>query len=127
MARLEQLFSTGGDGSGVTEMAGLPAAYKVVPPPGYVYELHRLNLVMEDATKFSGDPSKENIATLIKLADKSYDKIKSDHIQDYRSLFRRVSLDVGTSDRAKLPSPDRLKQFDEGDPQLVELFLIDCL
>jgi hypothetical protein len=55
MARLEQLFSTGGDGSGVTEMAGLPAIYKVAPPPGYRYELFRLCVVLEDATKFSGD------------------------------------------------------------------------
>ena len=55
MARLEQLFSTGGDGSGITEMAAAAAVYKVVPPPGYTYELHRMNMVMEDATKFSGD------------------------------------------------------------------------
>jgi len=55
MARLEQLFSTGGDGSGIIDMAGLPNVYKVVPPPGYTYELFRMNLVMEDATKFSGD------------------------------------------------------------------------
>lgn len=55
MARLEQLFSTGGDGSGITEMAGLPATYKIVPPPGFMYELYRLNAVLEDATKFSGD------------------------------------------------------------------------
>jgi hypothetical protein len=55
MARLEQLFSTGGDGSGITEMAGLPALYKVSPPPGYTYELHRMNAVLEDGTKFSGD------------------------------------------------------------------------
>ena len=51
MARLEQLFSTGGDGSGIIDMAGLPNVYKVVPPPGYTYELFRMNLVMEDATK----------------------------------------------------------------------------
>jgi hypothetical protein len=40
MALLEQLFSTGGDGSGATEMAGLPVAYKIVPPPGFTYEIH---------------------------------------------------------------------------------------
>jgi hypothetical protein len=55
MARLEQLFSTGGDGSGITEMAAVAAVYRVVPPPNYIYELHRMNMVLEDGTKFQGD------------------------------------------------------------------------
>ncbi len=70
----------------------------------------------------SGDPAKENLATLKKVANKSYKNIRADHMQDHRALFRRVSLDVGTSDKAKLPTSSRLKSFDEGDPQLVELF-----
>ncbi len=70
----------------------------------------------------SGDPSKKNLTTLKKIASKSYKNIKADHMQDHRALFRRVSLDVGTSDKAKLPTSSRLKSFDQGDPQLVELF-----
>ncbi|HUV66889.1 MAG TPA: glycoside hydrolase family 95 protein [Sedimentisphaerales bacterium] len=73
-------------------------------------------------TDVSGDPAAANMATLKKVKKKAYEEIKEDHIKDYRSLFRRVSLDVGRSDRANLPTPDRIKNFDKGDPQLVELF-----
>lgn len=69
-----------------------------------------------------GDPSKKNLATLKQIEGKSYQKIKTDHIKDYQSLFHRVSLDVGTTDRSKQPTSKRVKSFDEGDPQLVELF-----
>lgn len=55
MALLEQLFSTGGDGSGVTEMGAPAARYRVAPPPGYIYEIHRINACVEDETPLGGD------------------------------------------------------------------------
>ncbi len=88
----------------------------------------RVTLILAGDSSFvnykdvNGDPSKKNLATLNKVANKSYKNIKADHIQDHRTLFRRVSLNLGTSDKAKLPTANRLKNFDEGDPQLVELF-----
>jgi alpha-L-fucosidase 2 len=85
-------------------------------------------LILAGASSFvnykdvSGDPSKGNEATLKEVTGKTYEELKSDHITDYRTLFRRVELEVGISDRAKLPTPQRLKAFDQGDPQMVELF-----
>ncbi|MCF7957694.1 MAG: glycoside hydrolase N-terminal domain-containing protein [Phycisphaerae bacterium] len=70
----------------------------------------------------SGNPTLKNTITLKKIENKLYGIIKADHIQDYRALFGRVSLDVGTSEKAKMPTAERLKDFDATDPQLVELF-----
>jgi hypothetical protein len=50
--RLEQLLSTNGDGTGTVEMAGAAAVYKITPPAGWTYELHRLNAYIEDDGKF---------------------------------------------------------------------------
>jgi hypothetical protein len=53
-SKLEQLFDTTGDGSGTTEMAAASAIYKVVPPAGTIYDVHRINVYVEDNTKFEG-------------------------------------------------------------------------
>lgn len=70
----------------------------------------------------SGDPAATNEKTLKKLAKKNYAAIKQDHIADYQKLFQRVKLNLGTTDRAKLPTNERIKSFSEADPQLAELF-----
>ncbi|MFC1552312.1 glycoside hydrolase N-terminal domain-containing protein [Candidatus Latescibacterota bacterium] len=85
-------------------------------------------LILAGATSFvnykdvSGDPAASNTATLNNVRKKAYEKIKEDHVNDHRSLFRRVSLDVGRTGRADFPTPERIMNFDEGDPQLAELF-----
>lgn len=53
--RIEQLLSTNGDGTGVTNMAAAAAVYKVVPPVTEVYVLTRINVYMEDNGKFRAD------------------------------------------------------------------------
>jgi alpha-L-fucosidase 2 len=62
----------------------------------------------------------------ITLAEaKGYDRLKADHIADYRSLFNRVSLDLGTSEGSALPTDERIRHLAEGhddDPALVALF-----
>ena len=70
----------------------------------------------------SGDTAKANVATMKKLEQKSVQEIETDHVRDYRTLFHRVSLDVGTSEKAKQPTANRLVTFDAEDPQLVQLF-----
>lgn len=57
-------------------------------------------------------------------AKKSYSQLKSAHIADYQKYFRRVSLDLGTSDAAKLPTDERLKNYGDGrqDPSFAALF-----
>jgi alpha-L-fucosidase 2 len=55
---------------------------------------------------------------------KSYQDLKSAHVADFQSLFNRVSLDLGTSENAKLPTDERLKAFQKGanDPSLLSLY-----
>lgn len=85
-------------------------------------------LILIGATSFinykniSGDPTKKNQLAQARIATKSYERLKSDHVDDHRHLFRRVSLDLGTSPRANVPTASRLKDFDRRDPQLAELF-----
>jgi alpha-L-fucosidase 2 len=86
-------------------------------------------LVLTTATNYvdfedvSGDPTKRCAATLQAVADKSYEAIKRDHIADYRELFDRVTLDLGVTDKVKLPTDQRIKAFGDGDdPQLATLY-----
>ncbi|MGO8765865.1 MAG: glycosyl hydrolase family 95 catalytic domain-containing protein [Limisphaerales bacterium] len=57
-------------------------------------------------------------------AKKSYAGLKSAHVAEYQAYFQRASLDLGTTDAAKLPTDQRLKNYGDGtnDPALVPLF-----
>jgi alpha-L-fucosidase 2 len=71
----------------------------------------------------SGDPNARNEHTIKQLAGKSYDKLLAAHERDYRSLFGRVVLDLGTTDAALQPTDQRLASFaKQNDPQLAALF-----
>jgi alpha-L-fucosidase 2 len=85
-------------------------------------------LILTGATNFvnfrdvSGDPAARNTATLAAIANKSYETLRAEHIRDHQSLFRRVSLDLGTTAAAKLPTDQRIAAFATGnDPALVAL------
>jgi hypothetical protein len=55
MKRLDRLFSTVGDGSGVSEMAALPASYFITPGANELMEISRILLYMQDDAKFAGE------------------------------------------------------------------------
>jgi len=57
-------------------------------------------------------------------ARKTYAQLRAAHIQDHQSLFRRVSLDLGKTEAAALPTDERLKSFstDETDQHLLALY-----
>jgi alpha-L-fucosidase 2 len=85
-------------------------------------------LILTGATNFknyrdvSADPAQRNTATQAALRNKSYDTLRAEHVRDHQSLFRRVSIDLGTSDAAKLPTDDRIAAFAKAsDPALVAL------
>jgi alpha-L-fucosidase 2 len=85
-------------------------------------------LVLTGATNFvnyrdvSADPKERNAHLLIGVHTKSYETIRAEHIADYRNLFGRVSLDLGTSPAAANPTDRRILEFAAGhDPQLVSL------
>jgi len=74
---------------------------------------------------FRGNPHEEISAKQIEAAsEKSYAKLKADHIQSHRELFRRVAIDLGQSAGGKSSQPTdvRLKEFSrKEDPELLAL------
>jgi alpha-L-fucosidase 2 len=55
-------------------------------------------------------------------AAKSFDELRRDHIAEHRRLFRRVSLDLGSSAAARLPTDERIRESArQDDPQLAAL------
>lgn len=68
----------------------------------------------------------ESRLTMERALFKGYAALKESHIADYRSQYDKVSLDLGTTDKAELPTDQRIKLLEQGgsdDPQLFALFL----
>ena len=55
---------------------------------------------------------------------KGIQALRREHVEAYRALFDRVSLDLGKSERARLPINERLRAFerDRDDPGLAALY-----
>ena len=71
----------------------------------------------------NGDENESALAYLNKAASKSFPEIVKAHRIAYQKYFNRVRLDLGTTDAAKLPTDERLKNFDSvNDPQFVTLY-----
>jgi len=86
-------------------------------------------LLLDIATSYksykdvTGDPeaiTKQHIAA---ASQKSFEALRREHIAQHQRLFRRVKLDLETSDAAKLPTGERIGNFASGaDPQLAALY-----
>ncbi|MDR2913786.1 MAG: glycoside hydrolase family 95 protein [Tannerella sp.] len=98
-----------------------------------IYNTNEVYLVMALATSFNGydkspsldgvNPS-EKIENLLANALKyDYKTLKKRHIDDYKSLFDRVSLDLhSTEEQKNLPTDERIIRFAENpDPDLAAL------
>ena len=70
------------------------------------------------------DPGAKAESILSKVRQKSWSEIKEAHILEHRSLFDRVSLDLGGSNQDTLPTNQRLDSFKAGiaDPGLPALY-----
>ncbi|HEY1717558.1 MAG TPA: glycoside hydrolase N-terminal domain-containing protein [Verrucomicrobiae bacterium] len=89
-------------------------------------------LILVAATSFknfqdiSGDPGKLCEQDLIKIQNPDFDALFSRHLADYQNLFGRVTLNLGRTDRADLPTDKRLEQIKtsglDGDPSLAALY-----
>jgi len=86
-------------------------------------------LVLAAATSYvnyrdvSGEPARRCRKVLEAIKGKSYQELYERHIKDHQRLFRRVSLDMGMTEAAKLPTDKRIENFSkQDDPQLVELY-----
>jgi alpha-L-fucosidase 2 len=89
-------------------------------------------LLLVAATSFknfqdiSAKPDERCGQTLAKVSRSGFDALLSRHLADYRQLFDRVTLNLGRTDRADLPTDERLNQVKttglEGDPALAALY-----
>lgn len=87
-----------------------------------------VTLILAAATNFknyrdvSADPHARVEATLSAAKAKGYAALRAEHLADYQRLFRRVTLDLGTSPAAQLPTDERIRNFaHSSDPSLVAL------
>ncbi|MCW3108321.1 MAG: hypothetical protein JWQ09_2827 [Segetibacter sp.] len=71
----------------------------------------------------SADENKRAAAYLNNALLKPYQKLLEGHIAAYKKYFKRVTLDLGTTDSVKNPTDIRIRDFASGnDPQLVALY-----
>ena len=84
-----------------------------------------VTLVLTAATDYRGiDPAVVSANLLSNAADKGFDSLRSEHINDYQKYFKRVELDLGTSDAVYFPTDTRLAAVQNGniDPDLIRLY-----
>ncbi|MGW8949505.1 glycoside hydrolase family 95 protein [Streptomyces sp. NPDC055709] len=94
-----------------------------------VEDADEVTLLISMATSYntyldvSADPEARTRRHLEPATDKPYELLRHRHVRDYRGLFGRVGIDLGTSDRVGLPTDERLPLFADGnDPQLAALY-----
>lgn len=82
-------------------------------------------LLVAGRTDYWGDdPVLKAGDDLSRAASLGFNKLKQAHEQDYRSLFKRVELAIGSPDTLNLPTDQRLEQVKAGgaDTHLAELY-----
>src|SRR5690606_20954256 len=62
----------------------------------------------------TADAHKEALKHLKKARKRAYAKAKTAHVEDYKQLFDRVSLDLGATSAAQKPMDVRIREFAEG-------------
>ncbi len=71
----------------------------------------------------SGDPEAVVKAQIAAAEGKAFSALLGAHIQEHQRLFRRVSLQLGSSEASKLPTDERIRNFHNGnDPQFAALY-----
>ncbi len=71
----------------------------------------------------TGDPEALTKEAIAKAGTKSFDALLKDHVAAHQALFRRVTLDLGTTAAANRPTDERIRDLDKvNDPQLAALY-----
>ncbi|HOW70784.1 MAG TPA: glycoside hydrolase N-terminal domain-containing protein [Phycisphaerae bacterium] len=133
------LAGTGPDYRGVTGALRFECRARVLPAGGQLTATENsLSVTAADsalifiaaATSYrnwkdiSGDPTTVTREQIAKAATARFDGLLARHVKEHQRLFRRVLLDLTTTDAAQQPTDDRLKAFARGavDPQLAALY-----
>ena len=69
----------------------------------------------------SGDPEAIVAQAMQSAAARGYTALRERHTADHQALFRRISLDLGSSDAGSLPTDERLRREAANDPALAAL------
>ncbi|WP_181108682.1 glycoside hydrolase family 95 protein [Xanthomonas arboricola] len=106
----------GGTLSGLRDRLRIEAADEVV-------------LLLTAATSYQrfdavdGDPLALTAASMQKAGRLDYAALLRAHLADHQRLFRRVAIDLGSSEAAALPTDERVQRFTQGnDPALAALY-----
>ena len=72
-----------------------------------------------------GNPEQKTEQTLAKVEPKKYEQVRGSHIADYQKLFNRFDVQFGENDRVKLPTNERIIEFNKtpDDPQFLALYI----
>jgi len=132
------LTGVGGDAQGVSGKVKFQARLRAMAEGGKtvaddgrvtVTGADSVTLIIAAATNYknykdlTADPVALAASRIAAASARPYAKIRSDHVADYRKLFRRVALDLGSSDAMKRPTDERILGFAKGDdPQLATLY-----
>lgn len=84
-----------------------------------------VTLLLTAATDYAKeDPALVTAKYMEAAAKQEYDRLKEEHTRDYQQYFKRVSLDLGTTDAIYFPTDARLAAIQQGntDPHLVQLY-----
>jgi len=119
-----------GDGTGVK----MEARLRVIADGGKtisggdsvsVEKANSATLFLTAATDYYGnDPSLVSLEQIKSVISRNYPEIKKDHIDDYQSFFKRVSLDLGNGDGKYFTTDARINAMQNGytDTDLIELY-----
>jgi len=73
-----------------------------------------------DISANAGERANEYLRNALK---KDYETLVKDHVSAFQKYFKRVSIDLGTTEATKKPTNERIADFSKGDdPQLVALY-----
>jgi len=71
----------------------------------------------------NGDPEPINKKRIDEAVNKPFEILRKNHIAEHQRLFRRVKLDLGTTQASNRPTNERIKTFAvDKDPQLAALY-----
>ena len=93
-----------------------------------IAEAQRVVLLLTGATNYVnynnvGADSAQRCDAILQAIDGDYQVLKQRHVADHRSLFDRVTIDLGPSSRKQMPTDQRVLKFADGkDPHLASLF-----
>jgi alpha-L-fucosidase 2 len=124
-------LNNGTDGNGIRYFART----RIILPKGGTIEKDDATLSVTDAPEalllvsmatdyFGGDTESAVMSKITDSEQKAYAILKQEHLAGYQKMFKRVSLDLGWSDRANFPINERLEIFqkDKNDPALIALY-----